>query len=300
MHEYAPIAIFTYKRPEHTLQLFESLAANPEAQNSQIVVYSDGPKTDTDAALVAATRDVVRRSRLPRVRLVARSENLGLAANVIDGVTELCELQGRVIVLEDDLRVSRTFLSFMNEALDRYVDAQRVMHVSGYMFPVQRTPSTDAVFLPFVNVSGWGTWKRAWDHFDRDASGYTTIASSAALRKRFDLDGNYYFYEMLEAYRAGKINSWAIRWYLSMFMLDGLAVYPGKSLVQNCGYGAGGTHTTGEAPPHGVAQAHDFRARTMPPPAVDVSLFAEVKRLLSKERSFATRVQAKLRRWRGK
>lgn len=52
--------------------------------------------------------------------LIAREENYGLARNVIEGVTEIIERYGTVIVLEDDLVTNRYFLRFMNDALSRY------------------------------------------------------------------------------------------------------------------------------------------------------------------------------------
>jgi len=40
----------------------------------------------------------------------------------------------------------------------------------------------------------------------------------------------------------GKIDAWAIRWYLSTFILNGLTLYPKKSLVKNIGFDGSGTH----------------------------------------------------------
>ena len=58
--------------------------------------------------------------------------------SIIAGVTQACEEHGRVIVLEDDLLLSPVALRYFNAALDRYADDPRVMHVSGYMFPVRK------------------------------------------------------------------------------------------------------------------------------------------------------------------
>ncbi len=292
----APIVVFTYNRPDRARQLLESLRANPESSGSRVYVYSDGPKGAADAPLVEATRACVRSARIPRMELVERPANVGLARNVIEGVGAVCAADGRAIVLEDDLYLSPTFLAFMNAALDRYRDEPSVMHVSGYMFPLRPPRGADAVFLPFVNVSGWATWDRAWRSFDAEARGYRRVADDPALRRRFDLDGHYYFFDMLERHRQGRIQSWAIRWYLSVFLAGGLAVYPARSLVENRGYGAAGTNTRdARPPPHGRARATPFRAGALPAPAVDPVLFRRVKRLLARERSLPRRVSNKLR-----
>lgn len=39
----------------------------------------------------------------------------------------------------------------------------------------------------------------------------------------------------------GKVDSWAIRWYLSVFLSNGVALYPPQSLVKNIGLDSG-TH----------------------------------------------------------
>ncbi|WP_143827910.1 hypothetical protein [Anaeromyxobacter sp. Fw109-5] len=295
----APIAIFTYKRPEHTRRLLSCLLANPEAAHSPVHVYSDGPKTAADAPAVEATREVVRSFDIPHLELTERPRNLGLARNVIDGVSALCAAHGRVIVLEDDLYLSPTFLAFMNQALERYRDTREVMHVSGFMYPVRLPRGTQAVFLPFLSSSGWATWERAWRHFDPEASGYARLAADPRLRRAFDVDGSFYFFHMLELYRQGRADSWAIRWYLSIFMRQGLAVYPAASLVENRGFDADATHSTGIVPPHMRAKAQPFRAGALPDPMIDAEVLRAVTRLLGKEGTFHYKVVNKLRRmWR--
>lgn len=295
----APIAIFTYKRPEHTRRLLTTLLANPEAAQSEIHVYSDGPRSDADEPSVEATRRVVRAFGIPHLHLVERPANVGLARNVIDGVSTLCAARGRVIVLEDDLFLSPTFLAFMNQALERYRDTPEVMHVSGFMYPVRLPKETQAVFLPFISSSGWATWERAWRHFDAAASGYERLAADPRLRRAFDVDGSFYFFQMLERQRQGRVDSWAIRWYLSIFMRRGLVVHPAASLVENRGFDADATHSTGLLPPHMRATAQPFRVTVFPEPAVDAAVLSRVRRLLGAEATFHYKVRSKLRRtWR--
>ena len=60
------------------------------------------------------------------------------------------------------------------------------------------------------------------------------------------MEGAYDYFSMLEAQLAGKVDSWAIRWYLSVFMKKGIVLYPKTSLVKNTGFDGSGTHTRGE------------------------------------------------------
>ena len=42
--KYAPIALFVYNRPKHTLRVLESLKKNYLSKKTIIYIFSDGPK----------------------------------------------------------------------------------------------------------------------------------------------------------------------------------------------------------------------------------------------------------------
>lgn len=239
----APIALFVHRRPGHTRQVLESLRRNPEAATSRLYVYSDGPRNPAEVQAVQEVRSLCRDiSGFASVVLVERERNLGLAESVIAGVSEVCSRHGRVIVLEDDLVVSPFFLSYMNEALTRYAEDARVMQVSGHQFPVPPPRDADAVFIPMTTSWGWATWDRAWRSFDRDMKGFTRLEQDRALRHRFDLEGAYPYFDMLRAQRRGDVDSWAIRWWLTVFMAGGWTLFPARTLVRNIGFDGSGRH----------------------------------------------------------
>lgn len=47
---------------------------------------------------------------------------------------------------------------------------------------------------------------------------------------------------MLKQYIDGNLDSWDIRWYLSVFLKNGLTLFPQKSLVNNIGLEGSGVH----------------------------------------------------------
>ena len=240
---YAPIALFTFKRPAHTLRTLRALDLNPEFRHSALHIFCDASRRPDEDDAVGATRQIVRGWAHPHKTVHEAPANRGLAASIIGGVTALCADHGRVIVVEDDLVVAPVFLDFLNRALDTYADDPRVMQVSGHMFPVELDAGGhDAVFLPFTTSWGWATWQRAWASFDPDMKGYEELAADRSMRKRFDLENAYPYFAMLKKQKAGKIDSWAIRWYLSVFMREGLVLYPRRSLVSNEGFDGSGTH----------------------------------------------------------
>lgn len=263
----SPIVLFVFNRPLHTRQTIEALQKNYLAKDSNLFIFSDAPKNPETTVKVLEVREFIRSiTGFKAITIIEREHNFGLAASVIDGVSRLCNEHGRVIVLEDDLVTSPHFLEYMNTALDRYEDTRQVMQISGYMFPVDFATTTDAVFLPMTTSWGWATWQRAWQHFDSTSMGYEILKKDSNLRHQFNLGGYYNYFGMLEHQLLGKVDSWAIRWYLSVFMQNGLTLFPVKTLVENKGFDGSGTHgPTG----HFVNLLNpDFKVNIYPPSTI--------------------------------
>src|ERR1700748_262483 len=101
----APIVLFVFKRPQHTQQQLDSLAANAEAKDSLLYIFADGAKTNADKKeleQIAATRKIIRaEKRFKQIIITEQDQNKGLANSIMDGVTQVVNAHGTVIVLED-------------------------------------------------------------------------------------------------------------------------------------------------------------------------------------------------------
>jgi len=240
--ETAPIALFVYKRPEHTRQTIAALRENLLAADSDLVVFSDAPRSEVDMSAVAEVRQLLASlDGFKSITVIERTQNLGLANSIIDGVNMLCSKYGRVIVVEDDLVTSPYFLTYMNDGLRCYENDDDVVSIHGYIYPTgEKLPET--FFLRGADCWGWATWARAWQHFDADGARLLKALKVQKLTRLFDFDNATNYVSMLESQIAGKNDSWAIRWYASAFLLNKLTLYPGISLVQNIGTDSSGTH----------------------------------------------------------
>lgn len=241
MH-YAPVALFAYRRLDHLSVTLKSLASNPEAKYTNLTIFCDGAKNPEHQAEVDAVRLYAQTIQgFASVNIVNRENNWGLAANIIDGVTQVIRSYGRVIVVEDDLKLSPYFLSFMNDALIRYSNDDRVISIHGYVYPVlKKLP--EAFFLRGADCWGWATWERGWALFNPDGRYLLNQLKERQLINEFDFNGSYPFSTMLQKQIDGKNDSWAIRWHASAFIHDKLTLHPGRSLVQNIGNDSSGTH----------------------------------------------------------
>lgn len=288
MKYYAPVALFVFKRPEHTRKALEALAKNPEFLRSRLYIFCDGARNESDLHDIESTRALVNAWAHPMKTVIAQRENQGLAKSIVSGVSGLCAEHGRVVVVEDDLVVSPSFLGFMNSALDRYALNDDVMQVSGYMFPESHSHSSTAFLLPITSTWGWATWDRAWRHFGAHDGKIPALLRDRSLMHKFDLDGAYPYSRRLVQQLRGKTDSWGIRWYLSVFFSGGLVLYPPRSLVDNIGHDGSGTHCMNEAVAPGTATSELAECIVQLPehPALDAKAYASVKEHL--RRSYAT------------
>ncbi len=169
----APIVLFVYNRPWHTEQALNALMQNELAGQSVLYIYADGPKEnpgDEQLKNIEEVRKVIRWQQwCKEVIIIEADNNKGLAASIVDGVTEIVNKHEKVIVLEDDIVTSVGFLKYMNEALTLYKDDERVLEVSAFMFPIQSAGLPDTFFYNANSCWGWGTWKRAWKYYNNDA-----------------------------------------------------------------------------------------------------------------------------------
>lgn len=241
--KYAPIALFVYNRPEHTRKVLSSIQLNKEAKESDLYVFIDGPRNTEDKRKIKEVRNIIENNHSCRsIKIVQGHENRGCPAQMIDGITEVCNLHGRAIIIEDDDYISPFFLEYVNRGLDIYEHEDLAMSICGYMYPVGRL-SMQSAFMRGCGNWGWGTWKRAWDHFQPDGKKLLDEIIRRKLAYEFNYKGTDYKLRMLKRQIKGEIQSFAIRWYASCFLRGGLTLYPGKSLVQNIGFDNSGTNT---------------------------------------------------------
>jgi SAM-dependent methyltransferase len=241
MPELAPIVLFVYNRPWHTRQCLESLSKNELAGQSALFIYADGPKanaTEEQLQRIEEVRKIAREKNwCGNVEIIERKENFGLAKSITSAVTEIVNQFGKIIVLEDDLQLSPGFLKYMNSALEVYLNDEKVMHISGYMYPVKSDNLPETIFMTLATCWGWSTWKRAWNHYDASPENLLSKIKPNEIKK-FDL--GFPHYEVLKACIGRPDFSWAVRWHASVFVNKGLCLHPNISLVENIGHDGSG------------------------------------------------------------
>ena len=242
MKSLAPIILFVYNRIDHTIKTIEALQKNKLATASELFIYSDAPKNNNASFGVEKVRDYIKTvDGFKNITIIERKKNWGLATSIIDGVSKIVNDFGKIIVLEDDLVTSPYFLSYMNDGLNIYENEDQVACIHGYCYPIKSTLK-HSFFIKGADCWGWATWKDSWDIFEENSTKLLDEIKITKCQRQIDFNNSYPYVKMLKNQINGKIDSWAIRWYISTFLQDKLTLYPGKSFVVNIGMDNTGIH----------------------------------------------------------
>lgn len=241
----SPICLFVYKRYDTTKLMLESLLACPECADSELYVFMDEARSDSEADDVEKVRALFDNLQgFKTIHPYPARMNKGMARSVIDGVTTILEKHESIIVLEDDLVVAPDFLTFMNAALEAYRDRSDIWSISGYTPTLKEIEQYDknGVFLvPRAQCWGWATWNDRWETVDWEVSDFNYLARNKKRRKAFDMGGNDLF-RTLEMEHRERIESWAVRWAYAASKQKMWTVNPMQSKVQNIGLKSSTSH----------------------------------------------------------
>ncbi len=234
----APVVLFVYNRPRHTQQTIKALQSNELSEQSDLIIYSDAPQDNQAQVQVKEVRDYIKTiDGFKSVKIIERDKNWGLAANIIDGVTEVVNQYGKIIVMEDDLIASPVFLKYMNSSLMRYQNNVNVWEIGAYVYPCISAEENhgECFFTNLTTSWGWATWSDRWKYFIRDPASIVQKIPKSEVYK-FNLDGADDIWSQVEGNLNGKLFTWAVFWYAIVYLNRGLVLYPPATLIKNIGH----------------------------------------------------------------
>jgi len=225
-----PVALFAYSRPDHLARVLACLRTN---EVPLLCVFADGTKGAADAPAVAAVRRLLRAIDWAEVRLVERTENLGLGRNVLAGVAAVAAEHVAFVVWEDDLIAVPGTYAWLCAALRHYAGDARVMSATAWTHP-RVTPSglgSQPYFDARAECWVWGAWARSWRGMEE-----TALAKLAAAGAR-GLAADAYGADLpVMARQEAHKNIWAVRWLYHHLQHGGLCLRPPWSMVEHIGF----------------------------------------------------------------
>ncbi len=239
----APIVLFVYNRPNLVDKVVKNLKKNTLSKSSELYIFSDGPKKNkNDILKIKKVRTYLRKIKgFKKINIIVRKKNLGLYQNITSGLNFIFNKRNSAIILEDDILVSKNFLTYMNESLNVYKDDNKVGSICANLSSLNsKMPET--FFLYHQDCWGWATWKRSWKLYSHDSSYLLNKIVENKLVKKFDLDNSYKFSKYLRE-NILKRRSWATNWYASLFIKKKLNLFPGSQMCKNIGFGKASTNS---------------------------------------------------------
>lgn len=243
-----PVLIIAFNRPETSKQTLEYLR---KSKPKYLYIAIDGARTnkDDEVKLVQQVKDVY--EEIDWECYVYRKYNIqnkGAEITVSEAVTWVLSENDTVIVLEDDVIAPPSFLRFAQEMLDKYKDDKNVYQICGAQFTPMNTPKYDYYFSYFGHTGcGWATFKRAWNEFSLNVSGFDEYIDSNSLHDQFlSTKTVRYFLQFVKRLRIDGVgnNSWDKCWEYIRIKNKGLSIVPRVNLTRNIGYF--GLHGNGE------------------------------------------------------
>lgn len=237
--KYAPIAVFAYQRIDSLKRLVASLKKNPESKRSCVYFFCDGPKnTKEEEKTLNILKFLNSIKGFKKKKIILRKNNIGLNKNITTGINELFMKHKSIIVLEDDLIISKYFLDYMNYSLTKYCKIKKIWHINGWSFKSNVNNTFDAYFSRYMNCWGWGTWKDRWkSSLNQKLILRSSLNWSRKKINEFNMGSSVNLYDQLIRNYKKKISTWAIFWYATIFKFKGICLTPNYSLVKNCGFG---------------------------------------------------------------
>lgn len=231
-----PILIIGLNRPEMTMSLVDLLI---EYGMNCIFVSLDGARNEKDSI---AKAEILRRieelnSQGSTITVINHNENNGLSKGVQKAIDWFFELNESGVILEDDLRPTRSFFDFCAVGLEVIKDKKDYVMVSGNQYIPHGTESRFLV-SNYPLIWGWATSREKWLLL-RDLINHPSYPTRAKTSLRIS---NYWKAGLIRI-DAGKLDSWAFPLASSIRNLELKCLLPPKNLVSNIGDDTQATHT---------------------------------------------------------
>ncbi|MFC1777650.1 sugar transferase [Pseudomonadota bacterium] len=244
LNNLAPIGLSVYARSQHLHKAIEALKKNSLALHSELYAFSDAPRPG-DERKVEAVRSYLRTiDGFRKVHIIEREKN-DRVANSRGGLKMLLDRFGKVIFLAEDIVTAPGFLTFMNEALNKYERNSDIFNISGYCPPI-KIPTDyqhDIFTLRRISAWGFGIWKNRFDQIRyMTVDEFEEFANDKRKVQNFVEAGGRDLLVMLKSDAYGVIDAGDVKLMYAQFLSDQYTIYPTMSLVQNIGHDGTGVH----------------------------------------------------------
>lgn len=162
-----PVALIFFNRPDTFQKVFECVKKN---RPSKLFLIQDGARANKqgESEKVAECRAIASQIDWEcEIHEDYSDVNLGCGKRIFTGLTNAFNVVDRLVIIEDDILISDSFLSYCAQLLERYKDDRRINYISGMNHFGNYEDCPYSYFFSNAGaIWGWATWKRVWDDID--------------------------------------------------------------------------------------------------------------------------------------
>ena len=244
IREYAPVLIPTLNRYKHFRRCVESLAKCTHADKTELVIGLDYPPAEKYREgweKISGYISLI--TGFKKVTVLRTDTNLGAIANSCRIREYIQDKYKTYIFSEDDNEFSPCFLDYINKALTRYWDDERVSSVSGYNYPIDMGDYDKSIYAHH-QYSAWGVgrWVHKFD-FVPESFAKEILKSPSKIIRIYKVEPNILF--VLMSMLAHKQRWGDALTVASNIIKKRYSIFPSVSLCRNHGHDGSGLHCGG-------------------------------------------------------
>ena len=298
-----PVVMISFNRADLVRLVMRNVYIANGVGDRDVFMFIDGPRegnaNDLEENCKIYELMLSYQAKMPRLNVIRREKNYGCRGNIVDAVNQIITKYGQAIIIEDDILISKTFLEYMDSALEFYKGDKRIWSINAYQSPYFKVPNGyrhDIYFNPVNMCWGWGTWADRWNKVDFDLKEWGEDKDNPVLVGRLNKSGRQ-IVPMIDAQYSGRLNTWDIQCTYHVVKNGLMSVEPVFQLSKNIGFSAkvDGAHCKGELPIITRQKYYNFLPRLEHDLPHDERIDSQFEWIFT-PKNFRTRVWRKVRR----
>lgn len=239
----APLCIFLCKKHHLIQRVMRNVISSKLFNKTKIYIFVDKAKQNSPDIYQnnLLIKKIQNYSKYKNIKIYFRKKNFGLAKNIISGVSQVILKYKKVIVLEDDLLISKDFFIYMNQSLIKYEKNNKVLSISGFNHSrysnfLKSNYKYDNFFHLRPCSWGWATWNDRWELYNKKISLENIKKNEFEIKKKLGFD----VYKSLIDLNQKKHSIWAANWCYTALKNNKYTSYPKLSKISNIGFDGSG------------------------------------------------------------
>lgn len=246
----APVLFMVFNRPEKTRQVFEAIR---NVRPKKLYVAMDHPRTGRadDDENCAKVKAIVENVDWPcETHYLYHPENRGCTLAGKMAWDWMFENEDRMIFLEDDGLVTRSFFHFCDYLLKKYEDDEEIGYISGINHGLQKKGGASYFFTRLSpSTYAMATWRRTYRRYEYKMESYPYVRNAKEFTASFESSFSYRFFRrMFDEYVAHGGNTYDTQMCYLVHRYRMLNIVPNVNMTTNIGFDSGA---------HGSAESAD-------------------------------------------